>query len=65
MKQIVIILLISFCLVAVYSAEALIPKHSGYCEPAWSPDGKKIMYYVPDPNNDNKPSVFVVELEID
>ena len=45
-------------------AEALVPKHSGYCEPAWSPDGKKIMYYAPDPDNDNQPSVFVIELEI-
>lgn len=46
-------------------AEAIIPKHSGYCEPAWSPDGKKIMYYAPDPDNGNKPSVFIIELEVE
>jgi Tol biopolymer transport system component len=45
-------------------AGALVPEHCGFGEPAWSPDGKKIMYYAPDPNNDNKPSVFVIELEI-
>ena len=45
-------------------AEALVPTHCGYCEPAWSPDGKKIMYYAPDPNNGDKPSVFVIELSI-
>ena len=46
-------------------AEAFVPEHCGYGEPAWSPDGKKIIYYAPDPDNDNKPSVFVIELEIE
>lgn len=45
-------------------AGVLVPQHCGFGEPAWSPDGKKIMYYAPDPANDNKPSVFVIELEI-
>jgi Tol biopolymer transport system component len=45
-------------------AEALVPTHCGFGEPAWSPDGNKIMYYAPDPNNGNKPSVFVIELNI-
>lgn len=45
-------------------AKVLVPSHCGFGEPAWSPDGKKIMYYAPDPDNDNKPSIFVIEIEI-
>lgn len=41
----------------------IVPKHSGWAEPGWSPDGKKIVFYAPDPNNQNLPSVWVAELK--
>jgi Tol biopolymer transport system component len=41
----------------------LVPQHSGWTEPGWSPDGKKIVFYGPDPNNENRPSIWVVVLK--
>lgn len=46
-------------------AGVLVPQHCGFGEPSWSPDGKKILYYAPNLDDNNQPSVFVIELEIE
>lgn len=43
--------------------DTVVPKHSGWTEPGWSPDGKKIFFYAPDPNNDDKPSIWIAVLK--
>lgn len=39
------------------------PRHSGWTEPGWSPDGKKIFFYGPDSDNGNKQSVWIAVLK--
>lgn len=39
------------------------PTQSGWTEPGWSPDGKKIFFYGPDADNENKQSIWVAVLK--
>jgi len=44
-------------------ADLMVKDHCGFAEPGWSPDGKKIFFYAPDPDNRNKPSVWIAVLK--
>jgi len=43
--------------------DGIIPDHCGMMEPGWSPDGKKIIFYAPDPNQNDQPSVWLAVLK--
>ncbi len=40
-----------------------IPQHCGWTEPGFSPDGQKIVFYAPDADNGNQPSIWVAKLK--
>jgi Tol biopolymer transport system component len=44
-------------------AGMIVPTQSGWTEPGWSPDGRKIFFYAPDINNENKPSIWIATLK--
>lgn len=40
----------------------IVPRHSGWTEPGWSPDGGKLFFFAPDPDNDDKQSIWIAGL---